>query len=199
MKHQSWVYEDGSQAPAPIACCEEQGYVYAAKLRMAELLRWIGQEDRARRLIDEASDLRHRFNQAYWMDDVGFYAMGIDHKGRRIRSIASNPLHTLTSGIVSFRRAQHIADRLMQADLFSAWGIGTLSSEHPAYDPYSYHCGSVWPVEAGAMARGLRLWASRLSDEALLVRPRSDRLSNPICRNGFPTSRLGTCTWVGLS
>jgi glycogen debranching enzyme len=168
VQHQSWkdsgdsmVYEDGSQAPAPIACCEEQGYVYAAKLRMAELLRWIGQEDRARRLIDEATDLRHRFNQAYWMDDVGFYAMGIDHKGRLIRSIASNPLHTLTSGIVSSNRAQYTADRLMQADLFSGWGIRTLSSEHPAYDPYSYHRGSVWPVEAGAMARGLRLYGLR--------------------------------------
>ncbi len=184
VEHQSWkdsgdsmVHADGSQAHSPIACCEEQGYVYAAKLRMAKLLERLGINDRARQLADEAQELRRRFNDAYWMDDLGFYAMGIDARGRLIRSIASNPLHALTSGVVGFSRVRRVANRLMEPDLFSGWGIRTLSSQHPAYDPYSYHRGSVWPVEAGALALGLGLYG--LGDQLMTL-----------CRSQFDALRL---------
>jgi glycogen debranching enzyme len=165
VEHQSWkdsgdsmVAEDGSPVKAPIACCEEQGYVYAAKLRMAEMLVWFERKNVARRLLGEANDLRQRFNQKFWMPDLRYFAMGLDSRGRPIRSIASNPLHAMRSGIIDSAHIQDCVERLLQRDLFSGWGIRTLSSDHPAYDPYSYHRGSVWPTEAGAMAVGLKLY-----------------------------------------
>jgi glycogen debranching enzyme len=160
-KNQAWkdsgdaiVYEDGSQVPTPIATCEEQAFVYAAKLQLSEVLWWFGDHERARRLYREASELKQRFNDAFWMDDVGFFALGLDPQKRPIRSITSNPGHCIATAIIDEPLVQRTADRLFANDLFSGWGIRTLSSRHPAYNPYSYHRGSVWPVEQGTFALG---------------------------------------------
>jgi glycogen debranching enzyme len=148
------VYEDGSQVRAPIATCEEQGFVYVAKLRMSEVLWWFGERAEARRLYRQASELKQRFNEAFWMPDEGFFAMGLDSQKRQIRSIGSNPGHCLATAIVDAALVLPTADRLVADDLYTGWGIRTLSSQHPAYNPYSYHRGSVWPVEHGTFALG---------------------------------------------
>lgn len=162
VKNQAWkdsgdaiVDVRGCQVDPPIATCEEQGFVYAAKFQLAELLWWLGEKESARRIFREAKELKKRFNEAYWMEDERFYALGLDSAGRQIRSITSNPGHCLATGIVDTDRAAQVADRLFEDDLFSGWGIRTLSSRHPAYNPYSYHRGTIWPVEQGSFALGL--------------------------------------------
>ncbi|MGH9407472.1 MAG: amylo-alpha-1,6-glucosidase [Terriglobia bacterium] len=161
VKNQSWkdsgdaiVYGDGKQVKPPIGTCEEQAFVYIGKIHMAELLWWFDEKDTAKRFYREARELKKRFNDAYWMEDEGFFAMGLDGKNRLIRSISSNPGHCIAAGIVDESLIERTARRLMAEDLFSGWGVRTLSSKHPAYNPFSYHRGSVWPVEQGAFAIG---------------------------------------------
>ena len=149
------VYEDGSQVEPPISTCEEQAFVYVAKLRMSELLWLMGDRDLARRMFHEASELKKRFNDRFWMPDKKFFALGLDAKRQQIKSISSNPGHLLACGIVHKDLAAPVARRLLREDMFSGWGVRTLSCEHPAYDPYSYHRGSVWPVEHGSFAMGM--------------------------------------------
>ncbi len=161
VKNQSWkdsgdaiVYGDGSQVKPPIGTCEEQAFVYIGKIHMAELLWWFDQKDAAKRFHREAVELKKRFNHVFWMEDEGFFAMGLDGKNRLIRSISSNPGHCVAAGFVDEALVERTVRRLMAEDLFSGWGVRTLSSRHPAYDPFSYHRGSVWPVEQGAFAIG---------------------------------------------
>jgi glycogen debranching enzyme len=149
------VYEDGTQVDTPISTCEEQAFVYVAKIRMSEMLWFLGQPDEARRLFEEATELKKRFNDRFWMPDKKFFALGLDPKRQQIKSITSNPGHLLTCGIVHKELAQPMARRILRPDMFSGWGIRTLSAEHPAFDPYSYHRGSVWPVEHGSFAMGM--------------------------------------------
>jgi glycogen debranching enzyme len=162
LRNQGWkdsddaiVHEDGSQADVPIATCEEQAFVHVAKLHMSELLWWLDEKDEARRLYREATELKQRFNHVFWMEDEGFFAMGLDRDKRHIRSIGSNAGHCLAAGIVDEALVRRTADRLFEQDMFSGWGIRTLSARHPAYNPYSYHRGSVWPVEHGSFAVGM--------------------------------------------
>ena len=161
VRNQAWkdsedaiVYEDGTQVRAPIATCEEQAFVYVGKQMLAEVLWWLGERADARRLLHEAGELKRRFNDRFWLPFEGFFALGLDPDKRPIRSITSNPGHCLAAGIVDSSLAEATADRLIARDLFSGWGIRTLSSEHPAYNPYSYHRGSIWPVEHGTFALG---------------------------------------------
>ncbi|HKO11400.1 MAG TPA: hypothetical protein VJV22_05495, partial [Acidobacteriaceae bacterium] len=149
------VYEDGSQVSAPIATCEEQAFAYAAKLQISEVLWWLDEKDDARRRYREAEDLKKRFHEAFWMEDLGFYAMALDSEGKQVRSIASDPGHCITTGIIATECVARTADRLLAPDLFSGWGVRTLSSQHPAFNPYSYHRGSIWPVEQGTFALGM--------------------------------------------
>ena len=161
VKHQGWkdsgdaiVDERGRPVAPPIATCEEQGFAYAAKLHLSETLWWLRRRDEARRLFHEAEELKKRFNEAFWMESEGFLAMGLGPDGRPIRAIASNAGHCLAAGILESSRAEQVAARLMKPDLFSGWGVRTLSTDNPAYNPYSYHRGSVWPVEQGTFALG---------------------------------------------
>jgi glycogen debranching enzyme len=148
------VYEDGSQAHPPIATCEEQGIVYAAKANLAEVLWWLDRKDEAKQLLREAGELKKRFNEAFWMEDEGFFAMALDPDRRQVRSIGSNALHCVATGIADKHLVQRTMQRLFAPDMFTGWGLRTLSSEHPAYNPYSYHRGTVWPVEHGPFAVG---------------------------------------------
>ncbi len=159
--HQAWkdspdaiVYDDGALVDPPIATCEEQAFVYAAKLHLADTLWWLGERDLSRKLVQQASELKKRFNDAYWMDDEGFYALALDAKKQQVRSIASNAGHCIAAAIADASLVERTADRLFAPDLFSGWGIRTLSSHHPRYNPYSYHLGSIWPVEHGTFALG---------------------------------------------
>ena len=162
VRHQGWkdsedamVYEDGTPVKPPIATCEEQAFAYLGKLHLSEVLWWLGENDDARRLFREAGELKRRFNDVFWLEDEGFYAMALDPDKRPVRSAGSNPGHALACGIVDGALALRTAGRFVAHDLFSGWGIRTLSSAHPAYNPYSYHRGSVWPVEQGPFALGL--------------------------------------------
>jgi glycogen debranching enzyme len=162
VRHQGWKdsedameYEDGTPVKPPIATCEEQAFAYLGKLHLSEELWWLGEKNEARRLFREAGELKRRFNDVFWLEDEGFYAMALDPDKRPVRSAGSNPGHALATGIVDGTLALRTAGRLVARDLFSGWGVRTLGSAHPAYNPYSYHRGSVWPVEHGPFALGL--------------------------------------------
>ena len=175
VRHQAWkdsgdaiVYDDGSQVEPPIATCEEQGFAYLGKLLLAEVLWWLDDRDEAKQLYREAEDLKKRFNERFWMDDLNYVALGLNAEGRQIRSVTSNPGHCIATGILDQALVAKTADRLMLDDLFSGWGVRTLSAWHPAYNPYSYHRGSVWPVEQatfilGFVRYGLHTHAERLA------------------------------------
>jgi glycogen debranching enzyme len=161
MKNQGWkdsddaiVYPDGSQVQTPIGTCEMQAFAYSAKRHFSEIFWWIGEHSEAKRLYGEAAALKDRFNEKFWMEDEGTFAMGIDNRGELIRSVASDPGHCLLSGIVDESRVPRLANRMLMNDMFSGWGIRTLSARHPAYNPFSYHRGSVWPVENGGFVLG---------------------------------------------
>jgi glycogen debranching enzyme len=150
------VYPDGSLVKGPKALCELQGYVYDAWLRMAEIFDALGKYDRARELREKAARLFDRFNDAFWNDDLGFYAYALDGDKKQVLSVASNAGHCLWSGIVPPQRAAKVVERLMAPDMWCNWGIRTLSSEHPAFNPYNYQTGSVWPHDNGIIAIGFK-------------------------------------------
>jgi glycogen debranching enzyme len=150
------VYPDGSQVKQPKALCELQGYVFDARMRMAEVFDVLGEEERAVSLRAKAAELQRRFEQHFWCEDVGFYAFALDAKKQPVRTIASNPGHLLWSGIASRDHAEQVVKRMFQPDLWSGWGIRTLSAHNPAYNPFSYQLGSVWPHDNGIIAMGFK-------------------------------------------
>ena len=162
-ENQSWkdsgdaiVYPDGSLVKGPKALCELQGYVYDAWTRMAEVFDALGKADRAQDLRAKAAALFRHFNDVFWDEASGFYAYALDGEKKKVLTVASNPGHCLWSGIVPTDRAGRVVRRLMAPDMWSGWGIRTLSADHPAYNPYSYHNGSVWPHDNGIIAMGFR-------------------------------------------
>lgn len=150
------VNRDGVMAEGSIALCEVQAYVYAAKIRMAEIARIKKRIDLVDRWEEEARDLKTRFNRDFWIEDLGYCALALDGEGKPSDSISSNPGHCLHLGILSPEKAQSVAERLQAPDMFSGWGIRTLSSKSPAYNPIGYHTGSVWPHDNALTALGLR-------------------------------------------
>ena len=150
------VHADGSLAQGPIALVEAQGYVYEAKRRIADVYEALGDAALAERLRAQAAELRAAFNEAFWMPDEGFFALALDGRKAQVRSITSNPAHCLYCGIVDDDKALLVAERLMAADMFTGWGVRTLSSDSPAYNPMSYHNGSVWPHDNAIAAAGLK-------------------------------------------
>jgi glycogen debranching enzyme len=161
------VYADGSQVKQPKALCELQGYVYDAKTRMAEAFQALGDEQRAKALQQEAETLKRKFNESFWMEQEGCFAYGLDPDKQQITSIASNPGQCLWSGIADPDKARRTAQRLLQADMWSGWGIRTLSSHNPAYNPFAYQLGSVWPQDNGIIAAGFKRYG--LVDETQQV------------------------------
>ena len=150
------MHADGSLAQGPIALVEAQGYVYAAKRRIADVYHALGDTSRALRLRSEAAALRRAFNEAFWMPEEGYFALALDGHKNQVRSVTSNPAHCLYCGIVDDGKARQVAERLMAADMYSGWGIRTLSNSSPAYNPMSYHNGSVWPHDNAIAAAGLK-------------------------------------------
>ncbi len=158
------VYGDGRQVPQPKGTCELQGYVYDAKLRMAEIFDVLGDHARAQTLRQQAQTLRQRFNEVFWMANEGCYAFGLDPNKKQIDAVASNAGQCLWSGIADQDKAVSTAKRLLQEDMWNGWGIRTLSSNNPAYNPYDYQLGSVWPHDNGIIAAGFKRYG--LVDEA---------------------------------
>jgi glycogen debranching enzyme len=163
LRNQGWkdsedsiVHADGSLAEGPIALVEAQGYVYAAKQTIADVYDALELPDVARRLRSEADALRVAFNEAYWNAGEGTFALALDGRKRQVASVTSNPGHCLHCGIIDAEKAGAVAERLLADDMFSGWGVRTLSSRNPAYNPMSYHNGSVWPHDNAIIAAGLK-------------------------------------------
>jgi glycogen debranching enzyme len=162
LRNQGWKdsgdsisFADGRLAAGPIALSEVQGYVYEAKERMSAVYEILGDDDRARQLQSEASELRKKFNKAFWMPKRNYFALALDGSKRQVDSIASNPGHCLWSGIVDEEKASALVSGLMNPEMFSGWGIRTLSTEMTRYNPLSYHNGSVWPHDNSLIAAGM--------------------------------------------
>src|SRR5581483_5551767 len=147
---------DGSLAEPPIALVEVQAYVYDAKRRLAGLFRRSGDATRADRLEHAAEDLRQRFNQVYWMSDERYYLLALQRDRRPCKVVTSNPGHALWCGIADADKAEAVARRMMEDDLWSGWGVRTLSSRDRRYNPVGYHLGTVWPHDNAILAAGLR-------------------------------------------
>jgi glycogen debranching enzyme len=161
-RNQAWkdsgdaiVDEEGKIQIPPLAVIEVQAYAYQALNEAAELLHQISGDGDTERLRTEADALKRRFNQAFWVADGMYYALALNRYGKPVASKASNVGHCLTTGILDLDKVSFIVRDLMADEFFSGWGIRTLSSKNPAYDPYSYHRGSVWPVENAFIANGL--------------------------------------------
>jgi glycogen debranching enzyme len=164
LDNQSWKdswdsqrFSDGSLAQSPIAPVEAQGYVYDAKRRMAELAREVWRErELAERLDREANELQERFDEAFWTDARGgYYVLALDGEKRQVDSLCSNLGHLLWSGIVPQERVDQVVDRLMGPDLWSGWGVRTMSAADAGFNPLSYHNGTVWPHDNSLIAWGL--------------------------------------------
>lgn len=152
------VYPDGSLVKGPKALCELQGYVYDAWVRMAEVFDALGKPDRAQELRGKAGALFDRFNDAFWDEELGFYAYALDGDKKKVLTIASNAGHCLWSGIVPPQRATKVVQRLMAPDMWTGWGVRTLSANHPAFNPYNYQTGSVWPHDNAIIALGFKFY-----------------------------------------
>ena len=150
------VYPDGTLVRGPKALCELQGYVYDAWRRMAQMYAALGNMPRANDLRNKAARLFEQFNAAFWDEAGGFYAYGLDGDKKPVLSVASNPGHCLWSGIVPPERAARVVKRLMAPDMWSGWGIRTLSAGHVAFNPNSYQLGSVWPHDNSIIAMGFK-------------------------------------------
>ncbi|MFQ5907886.1 MAG: glycogen debranching N-terminal domain-containing protein [Thermoplasmata archaeon] len=174
LRHQGWkdgevgiLQPSGRQPRPPIAPCEAQGYAFWGLSGLAEVATALGEDGEGEAWMAEAEALKERFHIAFWLAGEGTYAIALDGSGERIPLVASNPGHLLMCGILTQAQADRVADRLFADDMYSGWGIRTLSDQAPYYDPSSYHHGSVWPHDNSLIAFGLartghRVKAARL-------------------------------------
>ncbi|MDQ1751862.1 MAG: hypothetical protein QOE71_2918 [Pseudonocardiales bacterium] len=171
----SWdgiTFTDGRSAQPPIALCEVQGYVYAAYLARALLAEDAADPAGAKHWREKAARLKRLFNERFWLPDRGWFALGLDRDKLPIDALASNVGHCLWTGIVDEDKAAVVAERLLSPEMFSGWGIRTLATDMGAYNPMSYHNGSVWPhdnalIAAGLMRYGFVSHAQRVANAVL--------------------------------
>jgi glycogen debranching enzyme len=159
--HDAVFHADASFADGPIALCEVQGYVYAARRAAAALARTLGARGRAEELERQAEGLREKFERVFWCEEIATYALALDGKKRPCRVRTSNAGHCLAAGIASPERARRVAETLMHPDSFSGWGVRTVAASEARYNPMSYHNGSVWPHDNALIARGLSRYGLR--------------------------------------
>jgi glycogen debranching enzyme len=205
--YDSLLYPDGRQAELPAALVEVQGYVYQAKIGLSRILERYGETALAESLAREADTLRRHFELRFWMDREQFYAQALDKQKVQIPSITSNPGHCLWAGICDPERAELVTERLLAPDMFTGWGIRTLSASSPHYNPMSYHNGTVWPHDNSIAAAGLRRYgrtqeATRVIDGIMEagIRMPNYRLPELFCGfsrdrrfNTGPTEYLVSC------
>ncbi|WP_419760303.1 glycogen debranching N-terminal domain-containing protein [Acidisoma sp.] len=150
------MYPDGRLVRGPKALCELQGYVYDAWTRMARIYAALGDDGRAAELNAKAARLFEQFNSTFWDEASGTYAYTLDGEKNPVMSVASNPGHCLWSGIVPPERAKRVMERLTAPDMWSGWGIRTLSAKHKSFNPYAYQLGAVWPHDNSIIAFGFK-------------------------------------------
>ena len=155
---------DGGWSDLPAALVEVQGYVYAAKRGLADLYELDGDQKRADRLRAEARDLAARFDKDFWIESERCYAQALDAHKTPVPAVTSNAAHALWTRIALPERAASLVARLMEPDMYTGWGLRTLSSRYPTYNPMSYHNGSVWPHDSAIAAHGFARYGFR--DEA---------------------------------
>jgi glycogen debranching enzyme len=154
----SVMYENGDLCEPPIALCEVQGYVYAAKKYGSILTSVFDGSDEAQKLWKEAEALKKKFNEQFWDAELGCYVLALDGAKRPCRVVSSNAGQCLFTGIVEEDKVRMLADTLMHRNMFSGWGIRTLSAAEKRYNPMSYHNGSIWPHDTALIAYGLSLY-----------------------------------------
>jgi glycogen debranching enzyme len=189
--HDAIFHADGKAAHGSIALCEVQGYVYAAKRSAAKLARLLGKRERGEELARQATQLRGRFEQAFWCDEIASYALALDGDKRPCRVRTSNAGHCLFTGVAEPKHALRTAGTLLSGDSFSGWGIRTVAASEPRYNPMSYHNGAVWPHDNALVAQGLARYGRKdlavrllggMFDASLFVE--LGRLPELLC--GFP-------------
>lgn len=153
--HDSVFHADGRLAEGPIALVEVQGYVYAARLAAAEIAEALGEPETAAALREAARDLQRRFEEAFWLDDLGTYALALDGHGQPCRVRSSNAGHALFTGIADPARAARVMDQLSGHDFFTGWGVRTVAAGEARYNPMSYHNGAVWPHDGALIGAGM--------------------------------------------
>src|SRR3984957_4984008 len=180
----SVMYPDGTLVRGPKALCELQGYVYDAWLRMAEIYDELDNKRRANALRKKAAALFKKFNEAFWDEKSGFYAYALDGEKKQVLSVVSNVGQCLWSGIVAPERAEKVVKRLMREDMWSGWGIRTLSADHPSFHPYNYQTGAVWPHDNSLIALGMRRYG--FATEAAAVARDISRAASHFLLNQLP-------------
>jgi glycogen debranching enzyme len=195
----SIMHADGSLAQGPIALCEVQGYVYAAKRGIADVARRLGHADRAEELARQADALQRAFEDKFWSEELGTYALALDGDKKPCLVGSSNAGQVLISGMPSPARARRVANKLLMPESFTGWGIRTLSTDAARYNPISYHNGSVWPHDNAIIALGLGRYGFR-REASLIFRgmfdaaSRLDLMRLPELFCGFARRRLGAPT-----
>ncbi len=186
LENQGWkdsgdsvTHSDGTLAEPPIAICEAQAYAYLAWIRIASLAQLLDNNALALRLRQKAMALKERFQRDFWMEGEKFVAIALDGHGNQVQSVSSNPGHCLWAGILDDNKANLVADRIMSVDLFSGWGIRTLSTKAPSYNPLSYHNGSVWPHDNGIICDGLRK-IGRTQDALMVLTAMFDAMQHQV-------------------
>ena len=180
----SVMYPDGTLVRGPKALCELQGYVYDAWLRMAQIYDELGNRRRANALRKKAASLFKKFNETFWDEESGFYAFALDGEKKKVLSVTSNVGQCLWSGIIAPERARSVVNRLMRKDMWSGWGIRTLSADHPSFNPYNYQTGAVWPHDNSLIALGMRRYG--FAAEAAAVARDISRAAGHFLLNQLP-------------
>ncbi|WP_442596178.1 amylo-alpha-1,6-glucosidase [Neobacillus sp. D3-1R] len=151
----SVVHRNGDYAKTPIALSEVQGYVYQAKMGMAEIFESIDDKEKATSLRNQAEKLKKKFDQEFWMDDVNYYAIALDENKQQVGTITSNPGHVLFSKMLSEDRVNAVVNMLVSPKMFSGYGIRTMGADEAGYNPMSYHDGSIWPHDNSMALLGM--------------------------------------------
>jgi glycogen debranching enzyme len=167
--HDSVFHADGTIAHAPIALCEVQGYVYWAKRQAARIADAIGDAERASRLVKEADGIKEAFEDAFWSDEIGMYAIALDGDKRRCEIRTSNAGHCLFTEIASAERGRLVAEALLSDAFFSGWGVRTLAATEARYGPITYHNGSVWPHDNSIVGAGLAKYGHTEGTDRILA------------------------------
>jgi glycogen debranching enzyme len=167
--HDSIFHADGRLATGPIALCEVQAYVYAAKEGAALIARMLGDHARADELGNAADDLRRRFEDAFWCEELGVYALALDGDKKPCKVRTSNAGQVLFCGIAAPDRAVRLAENLMTPEMFSGWGVRTVAADAPRFNPMSYHNGSVWPHDNALIALGLGRYGFKQAAAAIFA------------------------------
>ncbi|MGI9535032.1 MAG: amylo-alpha-1,6-glucosidase, partial [Thermodesulfobacteriota bacterium] len=166
--HDSVFHDNGDLAEGPIALCEVQGYVYMAKVKASMIAEILGFPDKAENLLSDAQTLKSKFNEVYWLEDLSTYALAIDGDKKPCRVVSSNPGHCLYTGIADIKIAKRLIETLLSENMFTKWGIRTLSNNEVRYNPMSYHNGSIWPHDNSIIAAGMVKYGFKKSAISIL-------------------------------